>query len=280
MFTGLRLAVQGQRQARAAGARVPQPGGRGEQHAVQRDQPQQLQQLHQVHRQDERTGDDRRAAQRRPQRPGPASVDDDPGAGLRARRPRRRRCACCRRSCGWPTRRSSTSAARSTALTPLVNVSKPVAPKLQKLLVQLRPLAEDSVPTVNDLSDVVYKPGPNNDLIDLTQLGVPLADATVNNTKAQRQGPPGRVPAVDHGAQRLDPGARDRPALRGRSDRLVRGLHRTPALRTRTAARAASRRSSASARFPTARSTSCRRSPTRRCARRSRSARTARAAAR
>ena len=33
-------------------------------------------------------------------------------------------------------------------LTPLVNDSKPVAPKLQKLLVQLRPLAQDSVPTV------------------------------------------------------------------------------------------------------------------------------------
>ena len=32
------------------------------------------------------------------------------------------------------------------ALTPLVNASKPVAPKLEELLVQLRPLAEESVP--------------------------------------------------------------------------------------------------------------------------------------
>ena len=69
-------------------------------------------------------------------------------------------------------------------LTPLVNASKPVAPKLQKLLVQLRPLAEDSVPTVKDLSAIVSKPGANNDLTDLVRLGVPLANATVNNVTA------------------------------------------------------------------------------------------------
>ncbi len=79
-------------------------------------------------------------------------------------------------------------------LTPLVNVSKPVAPKLEKLLVQLRPLAEDSVPTVKDLSEVVYKPGPNNDLTDLVRLGVPLANATVNNIHANGAERPGAFP--------------------------------------------------------------------------------------
>jgi phospholipid/cholesterol/gamma-HCH transport system substrate-binding protein len=69
-------------------------------------------------------------------------------------------------------------------LTPLVNDSKPVAPKLQKLLVQLKPLAEDSVPTVRDLSRIVSAPGANNDLIDLTKLSVPLAQATVRNVRA------------------------------------------------------------------------------------------------
>ena len=64
-------------------------------------------------------------------------------------------------------------------LTPLVNVSKPVAPKLQKLLVQLRPLAIDSVPTVRDLSNIIHRPGASNDLIELTRLGVPLAASTV-----------------------------------------------------------------------------------------------------
>jgi phospholipid/cholesterol/gamma-HCH transport system substrate-binding protein len=71
-----------------------------------------------------------------------------------------------------------------TDLTPLVNASKPVAPKLQKLLVQLRPLAQQSVPTLKDLASVISKPGPDNDLIDLTKLGVPLAAVTVNNIKA------------------------------------------------------------------------------------------------
>jgi phospholipid/cholesterol/gamma-HCH transport system substrate-binding protein len=69
-------------------------------------------------------------------------------------------------------------------LTPLVNDSKPVAPKLQKLLVQLKPLAEDSVPTVRDLSDIISRPGPDNDLIELTKLAVPLAGVTVDKIRA------------------------------------------------------------------------------------------------
>jgi phospholipid/cholesterol/gamma-HCH transport system substrate-binding protein len=69
-------------------------------------------------------------------------------------------------------------------LKPLVDESKPVAPKLQKLLVQLKPLAEDAVPTVQDLSRIVSRPGAGNDLTDLVKLGIPLADATVRNTRA------------------------------------------------------------------------------------------------
>jgi phospholipid/cholesterol/gamma-HCH transport system substrate-binding protein len=70
-------------------------------------------------------------------------------------------------------------------LTPLVNVSKPVAPKLNQFLQQLRPLAIQAVPTVRNLSNVICSrqsicspgnPG-NNDLIQLTELGVPLAAA-------------------------------------------------------------------------------------------------------
>ncbi len=79
-------------------------------------------------------------------------------------------------------------------LTPLVNASKPVAPKLQKLLVQLQPLAEDSVPTVKDLSAIVSKPGANNDLTDLVRLGVPLAGATVRNINANGKVRPGAFP--------------------------------------------------------------------------------------
>jgi phospholipid/cholesterol/gamma-HCH transport system substrate-binding protein len=79
-------------------------------------------------------------------------------------------------------------------LQPLVDVTRPVAPKLQKLLVQLRPLANDAVPTVRDLANIVSKPGADNDLTDLTRLGVPLADATVRNINANGKSRPGAFP--------------------------------------------------------------------------------------
>ena len=79
-------------------------------------------------------------------------------------------------------------------LTPLVDVSKPVAPKLEQLLVQLRPLAQDAVPTVQGLSALVSRPGPNNDLIDLTRLGVPLAAVTVHPVQANGKLRPGAFP--------------------------------------------------------------------------------------
>jgi phospholipid/cholesterol/gamma-HCH transport system substrate-binding protein len=76
-------------------------------------------------------------------------------------------------------------------VTPLVDASKPVAPKLQKLLEQLKPLAQDSVPTVRDLSNIIRRPGPNNDLIELVSLGQPLAAVTVHNIKANGAVRPG-----------------------------------------------------------------------------------------
>ena len=69
-------------------------------------------------------------------------------------------------------------------VTPLVNVAKPVAPKLQTLLAQLEPLAQDAVPTVHNLSRIVSLPGPNNDFTDLANLGVPLANATIRPVHA------------------------------------------------------------------------------------------------
>jgi phospholipid/cholesterol/gamma-HCH transport system substrate-binding protein len=81
-----------------------------------------------------------------------------------------------------------------TVLTPLVNATKPVAPKLQQLLTQLKPLAQDAVPTIHDLSQVISRPGPNNDAIDLTNLGQPLAAATVRDVKANGKARPGAFP--------------------------------------------------------------------------------------
>jgi phospholipid/cholesterol/gamma-HCH transport system substrate-binding protein len=99
-----------------------------------------------------------------------------------------------------------------TDLTPLVNATKPVAPKLQKLLVQLRPLAQDSVPTVRDLSQIVNKPGPNNDLTDLTRLGVPLANSTVRNITANGRVRPGAFPESTKALNNSTPEvATDRP---------------------------------------------------------------------
>ena len=79
-------------------------------------------------------------------------------------------------------------------LKPLVDTSKPVAPKLEKLLIQLRPLARDSVPTLRDLSNIISRPGANNDLIELTKLGVPLQNATVSNLTVNGKVRPGAFP--------------------------------------------------------------------------------------
>ncbi len=79
---------------------------------------------------------------------------------------------------------------------PLVDVSKQthVAPKLQELLAQLKPLAEDSVPTVRDLSNIVSRPGPDNDLIELNELSPGLAAVTVHNLNANGKSRPGAFP--------------------------------------------------------------------------------------
>ncbi len=80
-------------------------------------------------------------------------------------------------------------------LKPLVDDSKPVAPKLEKLLIQLRPLARDSVPTLKDLSNIISRPGANNDLIELTKLGVPLAASTVRSVNVDGKVRQGAFPA-------------------------------------------------------------------------------------
>jgi phospholipid/cholesterol/gamma-HCH transport system substrate-binding protein len=79
---------------------------------------------------------------------------------------------------------------------PLVNASKPVALKLRPFLAQLRPLANDAKPTVTNLSNLIRKPGPNNDLTELTETFPPLA-TTALDTKDRK---------VDEGAGPVDVG--------------------------------------------------------------------------
>ena len=76
-------------------------------------------------------------------------------------------------------------------LDPLVNASKPAARKLQPFTHQLRGFATDAVPAINDLEHIVRRRGPDNDLIELTRLQVPLAKIAVgpvNRNGAIRQG--------------------------------------------------------------------------------------------
>jgi phospholipid/cholesterol/gamma-HCH transport system substrate-binding protein len=63
---------------------------------------------------------------------------------------------------------------------PLVNASKPVAIKLRPLLDQLQPFARDAKPTVRDLSNIISKPGANNDLTELTETFPPLASSALD----------------------------------------------------------------------------------------------------
>lgn len=79
-------------------------------------------------------------------------------------------------------------------LDPLVNASKPVAPKLAPFFRQLRPLLSDARPTIQDLSSLISRKGADNDLIDLlnkqprlTKVAVPTFKDTV---KGLQQGTP------------------------------------------------------------------------------------------
>ena len=58
-----------------------------------------------------------------------------------------------------------------------------MAKKLRPFLAELRPLARDARPTINDLSKIVSRPGDANDLIELTNLQPALRDVTTRKVK-------------------------------------------------------------------------------------------------
>ena len=60
----------------------------------------------------------------------------------------------------------------------LVNESKPATKELAPFFRALRPLVHDARPTIADLRDLIRRPGPNNDLIDLTAKQPRLAELT------------------------------------------------------------------------------------------------------
>jgi phospholipid/cholesterol/gamma-HCH transport system substrate-binding protein len=92
-------------------------------------------------------------------------------------------------------------------LDPLVAASKPVAVKLRPFFSQLRGVAHNGIPTIKALDVAISKPGPNNDLIDLTRLQVPLnkiASGPVFRNGATRRGAfPEAVAALKDGLPQL-----------------------------------------------------------------------------
>ena len=78
---------------------------------------------------------------------------------------------------------------------PLINATRPVAPKLQPFATRLRGFARDSVPTVKGLSGIIKAPGAANDLIELTRLQDPLAQIGVGPVNRTGDSRPGALPA-------------------------------------------------------------------------------------
>lgn len=77
---------------------------------------------------------------------------------------------------------------------PLIEASKPAAVALQEFVPELRGAAENAVPVVEGLDEVVFSPGAANDLVDLNRLQVPVTEAAIGS------GAPdcGKDPEADH----------------------------------------------------------------------------------
>ena len=73
---------------------------------------------------------------------------------------------------------------------PLVSASKPVARKLRPYLAQLRPFANEARPTIRNLSTILRRAGPSNDLTELNRSYPALAQIAVETR--ERNGKPRR----------------------------------------------------------------------------------------
>jgi len=79
---------------------------------------------------------------------------------------------------------------------PLVTASRPVAQKLRPFARNLRGFARDSVPTIKALDGIVKRRGSANDLIELTELQVPLAEIGVGPVTRNGASREGALPAT------------------------------------------------------------------------------------
>ncbi len=64
---------------------------------------------------------------------------------------------------------------------PLVDASKPVAIRLRPFFAEFRGAAADAVPTIRDLDQLVLRPGPANDLVDLNRLQPAVTEAALGS---------------------------------------------------------------------------------------------------
>ncbi len=76
---------------------------------------------------------------------------------------------------------------------PLVEESKPVAPRLRKVLAELRPFARDAVPTFKGLADLARRPGKDNDLLRAGPGNAPVPRSRGRSGSAQRRRAQGLV---------------------------------------------------------------------------------------
>ena len=78
---------------------------------------------------------------------------------------------------------------------PLISASRPVARKLKPFARKLRFFARNAVPTIKGLDAIVSRKGAANDLIELTELQVPLAEIGVGPVVRNGESREGALPA-------------------------------------------------------------------------------------
>jgi phospholipid/cholesterol/gamma-HCH transport system substrate-binding protein len=81
-------------------------------------------------------------------------------------------------------------------LDPLVTEFKPVAKRLVPYTAEVRELVQDLDPAVRDLSVITTRRGPDNDLIDLSRLTLPLRDIAVGPVRRNGATREGTLPAA------------------------------------------------------------------------------------
>jgi phospholipid/cholesterol/gamma-HCH transport system substrate-binding protein len=90
-------------------------------------------------------------------------------------------------------------------LQPLVDESKPVAKKLVPFLAELRPFAQGAQPTIHNLAALLRAPGPNNDLVELTQDGIAVRDIAVKSQNVNGKTRPGAFPVSTDALSKATP---------------------------------------------------------------------------